>query len=249
MSRNKRSYAQQLCVKTVGMTMHRTKMIWPGCKIGIALSGGVDSFVLTKTLKIRQGILPFRIDIIALHINPGFAPKDHAGLLPWLSREGIACHIETGDFGPKAEREGDGAPCFRCAWLRRKRLFELCGQYHLTHLAFGHNADDLTETFFMNICRNGRVQGMSMCEPFFGGKLMVVRPLLLLGKKYIRQAARQWDLPFFENSCPWSGHTARSDMSETLKSLYAVSRQSRRCIENAICRWQLGENEQDNKLD
>ncbi len=169
--------------------------------------------------------------------------------MPWLSREGIACHIETGDFGPKAEREGDGAPCFRCAWLRRKRLFELCGQYHLTHLAFGHNADDLTETFFMNICRNGRVQGMSMCEPFFGGKLMVVRPLLLLGKKYIRQAARQWDLPFFENSCPWSGHTARSDMAETLKSLYAVSRQSRRCIENAICRWQLGENEQDNKLD
>ena len=75
MSRNKRSYAQQLCVKTVGMTMHRIKMIWPGCKIGIALSGGVDSFVLTKTLKIRQGILPFRIDIIALHINPGFAPR------------------------------------------------------------------------------------------------------------------------------------------------------------------------------
>lgn len=242
MSRNKRSYAQELCVKNVGMVMHKTGMLWPGCRIGIALSGGLDSFVLTKTLKIRQGILPFHIEIMAIHINAGFSPEDHRELLPWLAKEGIPAHIEVGDFGLRAQNESSGKPCFRCAWLRRKRLFELCEQYQLTHLAFGHNAEDLAETFFLNICRNGRVQGMSLKEAFFGGKLLVIRPLLLVEKKYIRQAARQWDLPIFTNSCPFAGHTARSDMAETLKNLYGVSRQSRRCIINAVCRWQLKNN-------
>lgn len=51
------------------------------------------------------------------------------------------------------------------------------------------------ETFFLNLCRNGRVDGMSMCEPFFNGGLRLIRPLLLVEKKYILKAARQWGLP------------------------------------------------------
>ena len=39
--------------------------------------------------------------------------------------------------------------------LRRTRLFEVCQRYGLTHLAFGHNADDLVTTFFMNLVQNG----------------------------------------------------------------------------------------------
>ena len=94
-------------------------------------------------------------------------------VMPWLLREGIAAHIEVTDFGPQAHSEKNlrRSACFRCAWLRRKRLFELCRTYRLTHLALGHNAEDLVSTFFMNLCRNGRVDGMSMNEPFFGGSL------------------------------------------------------------------------------
>lgn len=239
MSREKRAFAQEYCVRNVGMAMHKAGMIEPGARIGIALSGGVDSFVLAKTLAIRSAILPFPIELMVLHINPGFKAGIQANLMPWLAREGMASHIEEGDFGPRAERESSGAPCFRCAWLRRKRLFELCERYKLTHLAFGHNAEDLVETFFLNLCRNGRVAGMKMRESFFGGKLVVIRPLLLVEKKYIRQAARQWNLPVFASGCPWGENTARSAMAETLKSLYDVSKQARRCILNGISRFEL----------
>ena len=72
-----------------------------------------------------------------------------------------------------------------------------------------------------------------MCEPFWrqadGGQTAFAAR-----KKYIRQAARQWGFAVFEKFLPLVRHTARSDMAETWKSLYAVSRQSRRCIENAI---------------
>ena len=242
--REKRSYAQEVCVKSAGKAMQQAGMLWPGCRVGVAVSGGVDSFVLLKTLHIRQGIVPFRFELMAIHLNPGFDVQSHAALLPWLTRHGIPAHLEVTDFGPHAHSEENRrrSPCFRCAWLRRKRLFELCAQYRLTHLALGHNADDLVGTFFLNLARNGRVDGMSMNEPFFGGRLRLIRPLLLVEKKYIIKAARQWELPLWANVCPSAGHTARSDMQQTLEHLFAVSRDSRRCIYNALTRWQLDQN-------
>ena len=241
MAHGKRSYAQEVCVKAAGKAMQKAGMLWPGCRVGVAVSGGVDSWVLLKTLRIRQGIVPFPFELMALHLNPGFDAASHAALLPWLSREGIAAHIEVTDFGLQAHSEKNlrRSPCFRCAWLRRKRLFELCRDYRLTHLALGHNAEDLVATFFMNLCRNGRVDGMCMNESFFGGGLHLIRPLLLVEKKYIRSAARRWDLPVFANACPSAGHTARSDMAETLEKLCGIARDARRCILNGLSRWQL----------
>lgn len=100
--REKRSYAQEVCVKSAGKAMQQTGMIWPGCRIGVAVSGGVDSFVLLKTLHIRQGIVPFRFEIMAIHLNPGFDPQSHMPLAAWLSRHGIPSHLEVTDFGPHA---------------------------------------------------------------------------------------------------------------------------------------------------
>ena len=244
MSREKRSFAQEVCVKSAGKAMQKTGMLWPGCRVGVAVSGGVDSFVLLKTLKIRQGIVPFRFELMAVHLNPGFDPHSHAALLPWLAREGIPAHLEVTGYGPQAHSEQNlrRSACFRCAWLRRKRLFELCARYGLTHLALGHNAEDLVETFFLNLCRNGRVDGMSMCEPFFNGGLRLIRPLLLVEKKYILKAARQWELPVWANACPSAGHTARSAMAETLSGLYGLTKDARRSIFNGPIRWQLDKN-------
>lgn len=241
--REKLSYVQQLCVKAAGKAMQQTEMLFPGARIGVAVSGGVDSFVLLKVLQLRQRIVPFPFELMALHVNPGFDPDSHAPLIPWLERHGIAAHIEVTDHGLHAHSEENqrNSPCFRCAWLRRKRLFELCRQYRLTHLAFGHNADDLVQTFFMNLCRNGRVEGMRMHEAFFNGALHVIRPLLLVEKKDILKAARRWKLPVWSNPCPSAGRTSRSDMAETLKTLYTVQHDARRCIFHALTRYQLAQ--------
>lgn len=241
MSRGRRSYAQEVCVRSAGLAMHRAGMLRPGCRVGVAVSGGVDSFVLLKVLSIRQRLLPFRIELMALHCNPGFAPAAHAALAPWLAAEGIAGHVELTNHGTEAhsDRNRKRSACFRCAWLRRKRLFDLCGQYGLTHLALGHNADDLVSTFFLNLCRNGRVDGMSMRESLFHGGLELIRPLLLVEKKTIRAAARQWGLPVWDNACPSAGATARSAMTATLETLCGTGGATRRSIYAGLTRWQL----------
>jgi tRNA(Ile)-lysidine synthase TilS/MesJ len=242
MSRKKLAYARRICVKAAGKAMQLARMFHPGARIGVALSGGVDSFVLLKALSLRQRIVPFRFDIMALHLNPGFDPHNHEVLLPWLENNGIAAHVECTDHGPHAHSAENlrRSPCFRCSWLRRKRLFELCARYALTHLALGHNADDLESTFFMNLFQNGRVDGLSMREALFGGKLTLIRPLLLVRKKDIVKAARQWALPVWSNPCPSAGATRRSDTREALEHIYAVNPSSRSRVMGGLTRWQLG---------
>lgn len=228
-------------MRAAGKAMHQAGMIWPRARIGVAVSGGMDSFVLLKVLLLRQRLLPFPIELMALHVNPGFDAASHAPLVPWLAQHGVPCHIEVTDHGPHAHSEANlrNSACFRCAYLRRTRLFELCRQYNLTHLAFGHNADDLVHTFFMNLAQNSRVDGMGMNESFFGGRLRVIRPLLLLEKAHIRRAARQWKLPLWANPCPSAGHTRRSDTAEVLEHLYTLHKDARRCVFNGLTRWQL----------
>jgi Predicted ATPase of the PP-loop superfamily implicated in cell cycle control len=241
MSRIKLSYAQKKCVATVGMLMQKTHMVGPGARVGVAVSGGVDSFTLLKVLTIRQRILPFEMDIMVLHVNPGFNTGDHAALGKWCGENGVAAHIEVSDFGPRAHSEENrkDSACFYCAWLRRKRLFELCSEYGLSHLALGHNTDDLVDTFFMNIFQNGRVDGLSASESFFDGRLQVIRPALFVEKAAMRTAARQWALPIWSNACPSNGKTKRAEIHDRIGECMMMGKGTKNKVFNALRRHQL----------
>ncbi len=247
MPREKYNYAQQVCIRSAGKAMQRTAMLHPGARVGVAVSGGMDSWVLLEVLRIRQGIVPFPFSLMALHVNPGFDPENHAPMLDWLRKTGVPGHLEVTDHGPRAHSPENrkASACFFCAMQRRRRLFELCRQYKLTHLAFGHNADDLVSTFFLNLAQNATVNGMSMREPFFKGQLMVIRPLLLTEKSMIAKAAKAWGMPIWGNPCPSAGVTRRAGVMEDLDRFCAGHKGMKRKIFNGLCRWQLGLTEQD----
>lgn len=246
MVKDRLSFSQQVCIKSAGRAMQRSGMLEPRARVGVATSGGVDSWVLLEVLRRRQRIVPFSYEIMALHVNPGFDAHNHGPLEAYLRQHGVAGHIEVTDHGLRAHSESNRkkSACFYCAMLRRTRLFQLCQQYRLTHLAFGHNADDLVTTFFMNMMQNGRVDGMSMMEPFFGGVLKVIRPMLLVEKAHIIRAANRWGLEVWHNPCPSAGATRRADFDEKLKALYGSDKMLRTNTFNALCKWQLGLAEQ-----
>lgn len=212
MSRIKLNYAQKNCITSAGKLMQQLSMVHPGARIGVAVSGGVDSLTLLEVLLHRQRILPFPIELMALNLNPGFDPKSHEHVASFAKSKGVAVHAELTDHGLEAhsDRNRKNSACFLCSKRRRTRLFELCRDYGLTHLAFGHNADDLVSTFFMNLFQGGRVDTLSPCEPFFEGRLRVIRPLLWLEKDVIKRAARTWQLPVEENPCPSAGASNRT---------------------------------------
>ena len=236
------THAQRTCVAKAGKFMMHTGQLAPNARVGLAVSGGVDSLTLLAVMAIRRRIVPFPIELMLLHLNPGFDPANHAPLIDLAASMGLAAHIETTDFGPRAfsEENRKKSPCFYCAWLRRKRLFDLCARYRLSHLAFGHTADDLAATFFMNLFQNGRVDGLSGREAFFGGRLTVIRPLLLVEKKTIIRAAKAWNLPVFANPCPMSGKSLRHEAETWISGICATGPKRVVNLHNALGRWQLG---------
>ncbi len=234
-------YSQEQCIRAAGKLMQNTGMLKPHARVGIAVSGGVDSFVLLKVMQIRQRITPFPFEIMAIHINAGFDPNCHAPLVAWLEEENIPYHVEVTNHGLLAHTEENRtkSPCYYCAFQRRKRLFELCKEHNLSHLAFGHNADDIVSTFLLNLVQTGRIDGMSMYEPFFGGLLTVIRPLAMVEKQHILKAAKLWELPIFSNPCPSAGTTKRTDLLSKLDVLCEESQSGRRNVYQGIIRWQL----------
>ncbi len=234
-------YSQEQCVRSAGRLMQNTGMLKPHARVGIAVSGGVDSFVLLKVMQLRRQITPFPFEIMAIHINAGFDPLCHAPLAEWLEKENIPYHAEVTEHGLLAHSEENRtkSPCYYCAFLRRKRLFELCREHNLSHLAFGHNADDLVSTFLLNLVQTGRIDGMSMCEPFFGGLLTVIRPLAMVEKQHIIKAAKLWELPIFSNPCPSANTTKRTDLLVKLDEFCKESQNGRRNVYQGIIRWQL----------
>ncbi|WP_084457842.1 tRNA lysidine(34) synthetase [Desulfocurvus vexinensis] len=237
----KLNYAQQQCLGAVGKLMQQAAMLAPGARVGVAASGGVDSWLMLQVLLMRQRIVPFPFELMVLHVNPGFDAGNHAPLAQWCRDNGVAAHIELTDHGPRAHSEENlkASACFYCARLRRKALFALCRTYGLTHLALAHTADDLATTFFMNLFETGKVHGLGMAEDFFGGRLKVIRPLLYLEKKIVIKAAKAFGLPVWSNPCPSAGATRRSDWEAWLDEHYRRARHIRPNVLQGLQRWQL----------
>ena len=95
----------------------------------------------------------------------------------------ISFHFERTDYGVQAHGpENRENPCFLCARLRRRRLFEMAHSLQCAKLAFGHNQDDIIETFFLNILFKGEIGTMVPRQVLFRGALTLIRPLALLGR-------------------------------------------------------------------
>lgn len=237
----KLTYAQKSCVTSAGKLMQQTRMIEPGSRVGVAVSGGMDSFTLLEVLIQRQAIVPFDFELMVLHVNPGFDPGNHEPLKDFVAERGLAAHMEISDHGPRAHTDENrvNSPCFFCCRERRKRLFELARTYELSHLAFGHIADDLVTTFFLNLLQAGRVEGLAMKESFFKGKLTVIRPLMWMEKSAVRRAAKAWNLPVWENPCPSAATQGRAKIMDWLGDTWRDHPEIRGNIFGALRRLQL----------
>ncbi len=236
------TFNQKSCLAKAGKLMYSKSMLFPGARVGVAVSGGVDSWGLLQVLSLQKDRLPFPIELMVLHVNPGFDPYNHWPLIEWSKKLGLSGYIEITDIGPRAHTSENrkNSPCFFCSWHRRKRLFQLVHGFGLTHIAFGHTADDLVENFFMNMMYSGRIEAMFAKEEFFNGEFELVRPLLGVEKRRISKAVKEWGLPVWDNPCPSDQNSKRFEMRKWLAGIFSSDKRLRKNIFSALIRWQLG---------
>lgn len=205
----------------VGKAIHDYGMIDTDDRILVGISGGKDSQVLLDLLFSLQNRAPIRFDIVPVHIDPGFPGSFSRDLKQYVEKKYGPAIIEYTDYGVIAHsKENRENPCFLCARLRRKRLFEIAKEQNCRKIALGHNKDDLIETLLINIFYAGKIGTMKPRQSFFKGALDIIRPLSYVEENDIIAYGEQADIPVFTNSCPSAGVTKRGEIREMLEVLY-----------------------------
>jgi tRNA 2-thiocytidine biosynthesis protein TtcA len=218
-------YRDKAMRRAVGKAIHRYDMISDGDVIAVALSGGKDSLTLMWVLHERLSRIPIHYSLTAIHIDLGFNGSQVDPVKDYCDKMGYKLRVEYTDYGIRGHSaENRENPCFLCASLRRKRLFELAHELGCNKLALGHNMDDIIETLFLNMCYSGEISTMVPYQPLFKGELTVVRPLAHVDEKATGQFARDHQFPEILNPCPTARTSKRREIKEMLNRLYQTNR-------------------------
>ena len=198
------------------------QLLEDGDRIAVALSGGKDSCTLLDALLQRRGLEKYTLT--AIHVTPASdmsceSSADVHALREWLDKLNVEGHFVPAQEAQGKPKRPSQSPCFYCAWRRRKALFSKAQGLGCNKLALAHNADDVAQTTLMNLFYQGKLTTMYPRVSFFGGQLIVIRPLAYVPEKEIFYYAREAGFPPAPPPCPAGQHSKRALMGQILNTV------------------------------
>jgi len=210
--------------RSIGRAMHNYTMLADADRVLIAVSGGVDSLVLTWILNHWQHKVPIRYKILAAYIDNGFDSSTSDRVAEQLQNIGVPYLIEKTDYWQRAAAAEEGkSVCYHCARLRRNRLFAIAEEQGFNKIGFGHHKDDILETFFINLLYAGNISTMVPKQKLFDGRIHIIRPMAYLEKNDIIEIAAAASIVPVKNPCPKDTDSKRQEARKVVASLSALT--------------------------
>lgn len=175
-------------------TIRGSRMLIPGDRVGLAVSGGADSVALLRLLESLRSELGITLAVVHFdHSLRGAESTEDAEFVAGLARaSGLELILEREDVAAAARRHGwnleDAARRLRYAFFAR-----IAEEGRITRLAVAHTADDQAETVLSHMIRGTGPTGLAGIYPAVGA---IVRPLLETRREelraYLRKRGETW---------------------------------------------------------
>jgi tRNA(Ile)-lysidine synthetase-like protein len=196
-------------------------------KVGVSLSGGIDSMVVLELMKKQLG----SENVIAVHVchsNREASKRELGFLLEWCSKLGIVLVYRKVDYMNRENVDRDFYESETNA-IRFGLYRKVIEQYKLDGMCLGHHRDDIGENVMMNILHSRDVLDLKgMCDKKKMNGVMILRPLLEVKKNVVWNYGKEHLICCFKDSTPdwsWRGVLRRQiypKLDERVGSIHSI---------------------------
>ena len=196
------------------------QMLSPGDRVAVGVSGGKDSLALLRLLAELRDHSAVPFELLAVTLDMGYEEMDFSPVADLCARLQVPYTLRRTQireivFDIRKEEN----PCALCAKLRRGILNETAVELGANKVALGHHYDDTVETFALSLIYEGRISCFLPVTYLDRTGLTLIRPMLYLHEKTIRNFAEREHLPVVHNPCPADKNTKREDIKALLYEL------------------------------
>ena len=180
------------------------KLLKPGDKVAVCISGGKDSMLMAKCFQELQKHHKFEFDVVFLVMDPGYSKANRKQIENNAKLLNVPVKIfESNIFESVVNIEK--SPCYICARMRRGYLYKFAQELGCNKIALGHHYDDVIETIVMGMLYGAQIQTMmpKLHSDNFEG-MELIRPLYLVREEDIIHWRDYNGLTFLQCACKFT---------------------------------------------
>jgi tRNA(Ile)-lysidine synthase len=189
-------------------------LIHDGDKILLAVSGGIDSMVMTN-LFLRTD-LRFGIAHCNFNLRGSESDDDEEFVRDYAVKRNIPFYVKRFDTRIFASKNSVSVQ-MAARELRYKWFENIIQKYGYSSIALAHNLNDNIETFLINLARGTGITGLTGIKPL---NKNLIRPLLFATRQAITEYSYEYEVPYREDSSNAETKYVRNKIRHMLLPLF-----------------------------